>query len=54
MLQKRKTANINGKYPWFPQDCKSQCSHTLKTANIKRCYDLRSRLCYYKAYNRAF
>jgi hypothetical protein len=39
---------------WFPQGCKSQCSHTLKTANIKSCYDPRSRLWYYKAYNRAF
>jgi hypothetical protein len=29
----------NGKNPWFPQGCKSQCSHTLKTANIKSCYD---------------
>jgi hypothetical protein len=54
MLHKRKTANINGKNPWFPQGCKSQCSHTLKTANIKSCYDPRSRLWYYKAYNRAF
>jgi hypothetical protein len=33
---------------------KSQCSHTLKTANIKSCYDPRSRLWYYKAYNCAF
>jgi hypothetical protein len=32
----------------------SACSHTLKTANIKSCYDPRSRLWYYKAYNRAF
>jgi hypothetical protein len=54
MLHKRKTANINGKNPWFPQGCKSQCSHILKTANIKSCYDPRSRLWYYKAYNRAF
>jgi hypothetical protein len=49
MLHKRKTANINGKNPWFSQDCKSQCSYTLKTANIKSCYDPRSRLWYYKA-----
>jgi hypothetical protein len=27
--------STNGKNPWFPQGCKSQCSHTLKTANIK-------------------
>jgi hypothetical protein len=43
-----------GKNQWFPQGCKSQCSHILKTANIKSCYDPRSRLWYYKAYNRAF
>jgi hypothetical protein len=42
MLHKRKSANINGKNQWFPQGCKSQCSHTLKTANIKSCYDPRS------------
>jgi hypothetical protein len=52
VLHKRKTANINGKNRWFPQGCKSQCSHTLKTANIKSCYDLRSRPWYYKAYHR--
>jgi hypothetical protein len=45
---------INGKNQWFPQDCKSQWSHMLKTANIRSCYDPRSRLWYYKAYNRAF
>jgi hypothetical protein len=44
---------INGKIPWFPQGCKSQGSHTLKTANIKTCHDPRSRLRYYEAYKRA-
>jgi hypothetical protein len=53
--QNGKTINhINGKNPWFAPGCKSQCSHTLKTANIKSCYDPRSTLWYYKAYNRAF
>jgi hypothetical protein len=30
---------VRKKFPWFPQGCKSQCSHTLKTVNIKSCYD---------------
>jgi hypothetical protein len=45
---------IDGKNQLFSQGCDSQCSHTLKTANIKNCYDPRSRPWYYKDYNRAF
>jgi hypothetical protein len=39
---------INGKNPGFLQGCKSQCSHTSKTANIKSSYAPHTRLTYSK------
>jgi hypothetical protein len=39
---------INGKNPEFLQGCKSQCSHTSKTANIKSSYAPYTRLTYSK------
>jgi hypothetical protein len=40
--------SINGKNPGFLQGCKSQCSHTSKTANIKSSYAPHTRLTYSK------
>jgi hypothetical protein len=39
---------IDGKNPGFLQGCKSQCSHTSKTANIKSSYAPHTRLTYSK------